>query len=143
MGLVWQDIIFIFYKWFWTELWDVRSSNIKHRVTNDVERFHPIGLGLVTTVSTECTELLSLLLPPLVSSPNIIIYYSCNSIQEVLRLRLNIKESFWEYFEYSILTFTHFMFYDFMENKLCWFWNWVYKNTQNKSSLRTETLHSK
>ena len=74
---------------------------------------------------------------------SIIIYYSCNSIQEVLRLRLNIKESFWEYFEYSILTFTHFMFYDFMENKLCWFWNWVYKNTQNKSSLRTETLHSK
>ena len=28
--------------------------NIKHRVTIDVERFHPIGLGLVTTVSTEC-----------------------------------------------------------------------------------------
>ena len=43
--------------------------NIKHRVTIDVERFHPIGLGLVTTVSTECTELISLLLPPLVSSP--------------------------------------------------------------------------
>ena len=69
VGLVWQDIIFIFYKWFWTELWDVRSSNIKHRVTIDVERFHPIGLGLVTTVSTECTELISLLSPPLFTSP--------------------------------------------------------------------------
>ena len=28
---------------------------------------------------------------------------------------MNIKESFWEYFEYSILTFTHFMLYTFMK----------------------------
>ena len=52
----------------WNSL-DVRSLNIKHRVAIDVERFHPIGFGLVTTLSTECTELISLLSSPLFTSP--------------------------------------------------------------------------
>ena len=47
------------------------SSNINHWETIDVKCFHPMGLGLVTPVSTstECTELISLLSPPLFTSP--------------------------------------------------------------------------